>query len=1201
MQQQHGSGKTAVLVERIINKIVNEKIDIDKLLIVTFTNAAAAEMRSRIMDAIYKYLDENPEDMHMQKQTILMGKSNICTIHSFCLDVIKNHFYEIDISPNFRIADQSEIELLKEEVLEDIFEEKYESNDSAFLNLINTYTNYKDDNTLKEIILNMYKYIMSNPFPNEWLEENVEKLNFENALDTDFSKTIWGEILLKEFRDEIYSYILQLQNIKLNLDKYIELNSYSQTILSDIEKLEELNSNLDNWDKTYILANDLKWDTWPRNSKIAIEEKDVAKDNRDIIKAKFKALKNKILTCNSNQAISDINEMYKIMLKIKEIVIEFGNKYSKTKQERNIIDFNDIEHFALNILVKKENGKYTKTQVAKEYIERFTEIAIDEYQDSNLIQEYILTTISNGFNIFMVGDVKQSIYKFRGGRPELFLDKYEKYKLKDEKGENDNLKIQLFKNFRSRKNILDITNIVFKNIMSKELGDINYNESEYLNLGANYEELEDKNYETKTELAIIDLKEEEKDINSSEEKDLEDIENMDNILIEAKFVANKIQELINSKYQVYDKKIGFRNITYKDIVILLRATSTPAPIYEKALNDLQIPVFSDTGTQYLESVEIQTIISILKIIDNPMQDIPLVTVLRSPIGGFSDNDLIEIKINGYKKEHKYFYETLLEANNKNNDLSRKTQKFLNNIEHFRNLKEYLSLDELIWQIYLQTGYYNYVGLMPNGLARQANLKMLFEKAKQYEKASFKGLFNFINFIDKLKNSSNDMDSAKLIGENEDVVRVMSIHKSKGLEFPVVFLCNTSKKFNMKDLNENILLHQDVGFGPKYINYERKIQYNTLAKVAIGYKAKLETISEEMRILYVALTRAKEKLIITGISKDLEKSLIKKQELLNLYKGEKISSNILKKYNSYLDWIELVYLKNKESIDDILKEQTFTKEDLVGKWRRTNQEKKDINLNFESSVPKAENENLKELLNWKYEYDIATKLEAKTSVTKIKQLQSVEVIRQVEKQEKVSINKEIELTNYGEISNVDKQLQSPKFMKEDIKITNAQIGTLIHLCIQNMNEKYEYNYEKIELEINELVKNEIISENEAKSININKLLQYTKSDLFRSLRTAKEIHKEQPFYININAKELYGEDINENILVQGIIDLYYIDEKDNLILVDYKTDYVKDNEHELIEKYAKQLEIYKRALEEALGKKVYKTYIYSAYLEKSIEV
>ncbi len=472
------------------------------------------------------------------------------------------------------------------------------------------------------------------------------------------------------------------------------------------------------------------------------------------------------------------------------------------------------------------------------------------------------------------------------------------------------------------------------------------------------------------------------------------------------------------------------------------------------------------------------------------------------------------------------------------------------------------------------------GLMPNGLIRQANLKLLFEKAKQYEQASFKGLFNFINFIDKLKNSSNDMDSAKLIGENEDVVRIMSIHKSKGLEFPVVFLCNTSKKFNMQDLNENILLHQNIGFGPKYINYERKLQYNTLAKVAIGYVAKLETISEEMRILYVALTRAKEKLIITGISKDLEKNMKEKQELLSVNEGKKINPSILKKYNSYLDWIELVYLKNKENINDILQIQNLTKEDLIKKWKVTDKEEKDATLNLQNRLFKTENEGLKELLNWKYENEFATKLEAKTSVTKIKQMENVE-----------------EDLKYNEVVN----LQKPNFIKEDVKITNAQIGTLMHLCIQKMNEKCDYDYEKIASEIEKLVKCDIITSKEAEAINIEKLLKYTKSDLFKNLKTAKEIHKEQPFYININSKELYEKEADEDILVQGVIDLYYIDENNNIILVDYKTDYLKNDEQELIEKYSKQLDIYKRALEEALGKKVYKTYIYSIYLEKSIEI
>ena len=496
--------------------------------------------------------------------------------------------------------------------------------------------------------------------------------------------------------------------------------------------------------------------------------------------------------------------------------------------------------------------------------------------------------------MFMVGDVKQSIYKFRQARPELFLHKYKEYKLEEDIEEDNNckgIKIQLFKNFRSRKNILDTTNIIFENIMSTKLGDIDYNENEYLNLGANFEEIEQEIVADNTKVYVIENKENE------DEEILE--EPIENIELESKFVAMKIKEIIDSKKLVYDKKEGYRPVTYKDIVILLRATKERANIFEKEISNLGMPVFSDTSAEYLESIEIQTIMSLLKIIDNPMQDIPLVTVLRSYIGEFSDNELIEIRVN--TNQHQTFYESMKQYD-KNIMLKNKIEMFFEKIKKWQKENEYLDLDELIWKIYEDTGYYNYVGLMPNGLLKQANLKSLFEKAKQYEKASFKGLYNFINFIDRLKTSSGDLSSAKLIGENENVIRIMSIHKSKGLEFPVVFLSGSNKKFNMQDLNSNILLHQDLGIGVNYIDSKRKLQYTTLSKEAIKILSKTELLSEEMRVLYVALTRAKEQLIITGVSKDFEKEIKEKEEMLDLYKEENINRNILKKYKSYLDWI-----------------------------------------------------------------------------------------------------------------------------------------------------------------------------------------------------------------------------------------------------------------------------------------------------------
>ncbi len=583
---------------------------------------------------------------------------------------------------------------------------------------------------------------------------------------------------------------------------------------------------------------------------------------------------------------------------------------------------------------------------------------------------------------------------------------------------------------------------------------------------------------------------------------------------------------------------------------------------------------------YLETVEIQVVMSLLKIIDNPINDIALVTVLRSMIGGFTDNELIKIRL---ENKNKNFYEAMCEYKNIEEadiELKEKVNDFLEKIDEFRRYKEYMPLDEFIWKLYLDTGYYNYVSLMPNGTLRVANLKILFEKAKQYEKTSFKGLYNFISFIDKLKLSSKDMSGAKLIGENENVVRIMSIHKSKGLEFPVVFLAGTGKKFNVQDLNTNIvLLHQDIGIGPKYINYKKGITYNTLAREAIKYKSKNEIISEEMRILYVALTRAKEKLIITGMDKDYKKSTDKKEELLNTYKSisedNRINSNITKNYLSYLDWLELIYINSKERLKDTLILNTYKKEKLLNNiFKEEEKEERDLKEELDKTEVREES-SIKNKLNWEYKYKRANDILTKSSVSKIKSM-------------KLDLE-ETEMLEY----------KVPEFL-EETKLTPAQKGTLMHLVLQKLDEKTNYDKEKIEELILNLKEKRIIKEKDISEIDIDKIYNFTKTNIWNELKSAKVIEKERPFYINIPAKEIYDEDIEEEILVQGIIDLYYITKDDKLVLVDYKTDRVK-KEAELIEKYKIQLEIYKRALEKSLNKKVYKTLLYSTNLSKEIEL
>ena len=953
--------------------------------------------------------------------------------------------------------------------------------------------------------------------------------------------------------------------------------------------------------------------------KITNPEKDKAKAIRDKVTKDFKAKRDKIFTANSEMANEDLIEMYEVLSKLEKLIIDFDIEFSKNKKDRNIVDFSDVEHLALKILVKEDE---TPSEIAKKYQEKFAEIAIDEYQDSNLVQEYILTSISNGKNIFMVGDVKQSIYKFRQAMPDLFLSKYSNYS--ENEANDKGLKIKLFKNFRSRKNVLDFTNLIFENIMGEKLGEIDYTEEEYLNLGASYEEGKE---DLVSEIDILDTVEEvdeiqddteiEENTQSIDEEALEETEKVEDIELEAKFVAQKIRDLIDSKFQVYDNKKGeFRDIRFRDIVILLRSTKNKANIFEKELTNQNINVYSDTSQEYLESYEIQVIMDLLKIIDNPYQDIPLVHVMLSGIGMFTDDDLLEIRLCDQNDD---FYTTLLKSRlSVREELREKIDIFLSKIEDFREKNGYMDLDELIWTIYEETGFLNYVALMPNGALRVANLKMLFERAKQYESASFKGLFNFINFIERIKLGSGDLGAAKLIGENEDVVRIMSIHKSKGLEFPVVFLSCTGSGFNMMDLNSDILLHQKIGIGVKYINYDRQIKYDTISKLALREKLLEENLSEEMRILYVALTRAKEKIYVTGIIKDYQKNKEKMQELVDIYKKEngKINPILVKKYKKYIDWILLVYMYNFETSKDVLKINTIKRKDILKTMKKEEADDVDIFKILEEKskdVKEADILKLKNQLIFEYKYKGLMDIPTKESVTNIVHKNIVVEPFEAHTQE----SDEVEDSDYEE----DKiELPKPKFLvgTEEEKITPAKKGTLVHLSMKNLDFSKDYSLNDVKDLIDDLEARKIITAKEKEVINPWDILKFTKSGIWKELKEAKEYHKEEPFYINVPAKEVMETDLDENILVQGIIDLYYITKNDELVLLDYKTDFVAQkepvqmgqnpkrtgpngasDEEMLINRHKPQLMLYKEALENGLNRKVDRIWIYSTGLGREI--
>ena len=1158
-----GSGKTAVLVERIINKIINDDVDIDRLLVVTFTNAAASEMRERIADRIYKEIENKPE---LQKQIALLGKASITTMHSFCLRVIRDNFFKVGLDPNFRIGDSTECELIKLESLEELLEEKYESDDEYFENIVNIYTSNKDDETLRNIILKIYNFIQSAPFPNKWLEEQTEIFNIDD--DINIENTPWGNLLMEYARDEINSGIEELKELELDIMDCPEAANYLITIQNDIHMLQVLVEKCTTWDEMYSSIKDFEFDRLKSAKGIDESVKTQVTTIRDKVKDIVKKyLKEKVFLVDGETIREDLKYLYQNLKGICQLVKEFDIKFKTKKLDKNLVDFNDIEHIALKLLSENED-------ISSIYREQFDEILVDEYQDSNMIQEYILGTISKN-RMFMVGDVKQSIYRFRQARPDLFLSKYNSYPNVNDNLLSNSKKILLFKNFRSNENIIDATNYIFEKIMSKDIGEIDYDENEFLKFGAEYYGYEGE----PTEINLIETKNQDEKFELDEELDIDS-----NAQLEGKFIAHKIKELVG-KLEVYDKKTGQKRLaTYRDFVILLRSTVGSIDAFMEELTFANIPVYSDNTGGYFNNTEVQIIMALLKIIDNPIQDIPLIAVLRSQIGGFTSEELTEIRL---ADRNTSYYEAMQKYATQGNELARKVINFLEKISEWRSKAKYMSLSELLWLLYNETGYYYYISLFPDGLQRQSNLKLLLERAEAYEKTSFKGLFNFLTYIDNIKESSGDMESCKIIGENEDVVRIMSIHKSKGLEFPVVFLAGTTKKFNYRELNENLIFHSELGFGADVINYDARIRYPSISKIALSQKIKSEVMSEEMRILYVAMTRAREKLIITALVPDVEKAYDKYSESLTKYK--------ISKATSFFDWIGTAVIEkknnwivNKFTFSDIINlevnedeikkklaqliknsESEFNinedKNEKISKRQIINQ----IMLNLDAEA-NLENKELKEIdkqMNWIYIHNIATGIPSKISITELKRLES------------------------GEETKLDiEMIEKPDFMSEQVE-SGTRYGTLVHTALQ----KLDFNTLNIEETISVLTDDVIIR----KSI-MNKLNRFIKTSLFGEIKNAKKVFKETSFNLNLTAKEVYNIESNESVMIQGIIDLYFIDEKDDIVLVDYKTDNVKDSE-ELILKYKAQLAYYKRALEDITGKKVKKTVIYSLKLEKEISI
>lgn len=1246
-----GSGKTAVLVERIIQMITSREnpIDIDKLLVVTFTNAAASEMRERIGDAIGKALDENPENKHLQNQLVLLNKSSITTIHSFCLDVIKSNFHRINLDPNFRIGDQTECAILKQEAIEEVFEDLYEERDEGFLNLVESYAERGGDKEVQDIILGIYSFAMASPEPKKWLIDSAERFNIDENFD--FSQSIWARAILDTVKIEINGLCLNMERALKEVESIEELETFAEKLSVEYKKIANISQACNkSWDEAYKKMASMSFENYVKGVKriskdapsYIKESKEKAKTIRDKTKKSLESIVSATFNKDNDSIREEIKYLYNIVKPISSVVLRFEEEYSNKKREKGIIDFNDIEHFALNILTDiDEKGNIVPSDIAVGYRNKFYEIFIDEYQDSNLVQEVLLKAVANTEtpNRFMVGDVKQSIYRFRQAKPELFLQKYNNYN--DKKG-SSHRKIMLYKNFRSREEVVDAVNYIFENIMNENIGEIEYTEKERLNLGANFNvDTDEKSIiGGATEIHLIqkdnklddDIINDKDDRINNKENEIEEEEKLDNIQLEARMVGNIIKDLMkvneDGKIQkVYDKGIdGYRPVEFRDIVILLRATSAWAPVFADELMNMDIPTYADVGVGYFDTIEIKTILSLLQIIDNPMQDIPLISVLKSPIFGFTPEDLIDIRV---QSKDKIFYEVLkstaeydgfTDSQNEtesefipSEECINKSKDFLIKLKEFKEKSMYMSTDEFIWYLYTRTGYYAYVGALPGGSQRQANLKVLFERAKQFEETSLKGIFNFVNFIEKLKKSSSDMGSAKTLGENANVVRIMSIHKSKGLEFPVVICSAMGKNFNTQDFKKSILYHHNLGYGPQFVDYERRISFPSIAKEALKSKINIENLSEEMRVLYVAFTRAKEKLIITGSTRNIQDSI--KRWSNGIESLDTISQYEILKGKNFLDWIMPCVLRHRD-LSNLLEEvgldavfnvehnskwygKLWNKNDILVE-KKSDEEKESI----EEILEKIDVDNpdsdyyseIEEKLNYIYPYEFSTRKPATISVTEIKKIQN---------------NYEEELINT--IFEQKVILKKPLFIQneeEREKISGTERGTIVHLVMEVLDLKNVSSVNDIKSQIRGFVSKGIITEKQASIVNPYKIYKFFASNIGKRMLNAEIINREKSIYAQVNMKDIYiyeklinNDDKklydNESVMLRGIVDAYF-EEDNQIVLVDYKTDFVnEENINQIIEKYKKQLDLYADIIETLTGKSVKEKCIYLFGVDEAV--
>lgn len=1290
-----GSGKTAVLVERIIRLISEGEnpADIDRLLIVTFTGAAAAEMRERIIAAISEKLSKEPENEHLQRQSALIHNAQITTIHSFCLFVIRNHFQEIGLDPAFRVADEGEVGMLAQEVLEEVLEEAFaemeeeqrqeaisdrmehgeeqetgpdrkeygeepvadlqkadpDRSEHPFRNLVEAYGAGKKDTPLEECILSLYRFAMSCPWPFEWLREHGEDYeihSLEELENSSFMKYIMEYMgnILPELSGQLEQCIRMCERpdgpymYGENLEKSFEALKKAEEAETFGELREALSEAV--FDRL----------SSKKDESVNPELREKVKQIRNSVKKQLEQIREQFFAQSSEAVLLQCQQVSPSVKELAALTIRFGERFAEKKREKNMIDFSDMEHLALEILCRrvetKEGAIACPTAAALELRDYFREIMIDEYQDSNLVQECILSCISGEdaghYNRFMVGDVKQSIYKFRLARPELFMEKFDGYS--EETG--DLRRVDLYRNFRSRREVLAGINLIFGSLFAKNLGGIDYDEKAKLHYGAVYYDEAEEGAEvtgdredaaentgeaTETREKITNVIESGESVRRGRIKEQNRtefllIENSEEektaVEQEAEVIAVRIRKLLREMRVLGEDGKSLRPVRYGDIVILLRSDSGTFEGFEEVLGKWGIPCFVSSQTGYFQTSEVQVILQLLRVIDNPLQDIPLFGVLKSCFASFTDVEAAQIaaafpeKCRLYKKLEQYAEKT--------DELAEKCRAFLSWYQNLRRCSVWLSVRELLSKIMEESHYLEYVEAMPGGERRLANAQMLLQKAAAFERTSFKGVYHFIRYIDQIEKYNIDYGEAGTREESADVVRIMTIHKSKGLEFPICFVAGTGRKMNRRDASAQVLTDMDMGMAVDQIDPVLRTRRRTLRKAALSKKILLDAQAEELRVLYVALTRAREKLIITGVTDNVEKLLREKSGMDEA--GEALSYSVRSSAGSFLELLTACVMRT--DCGEALRLECGMKEEASGtvktgeiicKIVRNTELQGDMLTENCKAINDAESfklklfnckidDNMTEFLQnrfgYRYPHENLQKLYAKTTVSELK-MAAIHNLTGGET-ERIADGEEAGKLLFEEET---KTPYLPLFLRkeEDEKITGAARGSAMHRVMELMdfgNLPYgRYDMQQLRADLERWSREGLLSEEYRKAINKNRILFFADSPMAKRMhRAAKEgkLWKEQPFMLGVSADRLSEEfPDTEMVIVQGIIDVFF-EENGEIVLLDYKTDVIETAEA-LADRYRVQLDYYGEALERLTGKRVKERVLYSFYLGEEVRV